>query len=385
MADEAPFLLDVTRLIWRRWRGRYPTGIDRVCLAYLKHFKDRSQAVIHHERFRRILDRNASMELFELLEDPDPGFRRKLLSGALRHLRHFKGKGSGRLYLNVGHTGLNSPGFRTWLDRNDVRPVYLVHDLIPITHPQFCRRGEEEKHRERMRTVLTTATGVIGNSRATLEEISAFAERERLPMPESIAAWLGAERLQLPAQVHVPQRPTFVTLGTIEARKNHMLLLNVWSELIAELGDETPRLLIIGQRGWEADQVFDRLDHDSSLKGRVVEFDRSSDEELAGHLSSARALLFPSFAEGYGLPLIEALAAGIPVIASDLPVFREIGGDIPDYLSPFDVAGWKQVILAYSRSESIMRSAQLERVGSFRKPDWNGHFDAVEAWLGHFG
>ena len=386
MADDAPFLLDVTRLIWRRWRGRYPTGIDRVCLAYLSHFRDRSQAVVHHERFRRILDRDASMELFELLEDPGPRFRRKLATGALRHLRHFKDEGHGRLYLNVGHTGLNSPGFRTWLDRADVRPVYLVHDLIPITHPQFCRPGEEAKHRERMRTVLASATGVIGNSNATLGELSAFAEQERLPMPESIAAWLGAEPLPfpLPEQVDVPERPTFVTLGTIEARKNHLFLLGIWSQLIETLGDQAPQLLIIGQRGWEAEPVFDRLDHDDSLKGHVIELGQSSDDQLAIHLATARALLFPSFVEGYGLPLIEAFSAGVPVIASDLPVFREIGGDIPDYLGPADALGWNDAIFRYARPDDAARNAQLERMKSFREPDWDGHFDAVETWLRRF-
>ena len=381
MADDAPFLLDVTRLIWRRWRGRYPTGIDRVCLAYLRRFADRSQAVVQHERFRRILDRDASMELFQLLEDPGPAFRRKLATGALTHLRHFKGEGRGRLYLNVGHTGLNSPGFRSWLDRTDVRPVYLVHDLIPITHPQFCRPSEEEKHRERMQTVLATATGIIGNSKATLEDISTFAEDEHLPMPASIAAWLGTEPLPLPKQVQEPERPTFITLGTIEARKNHLLLLEIWSELIETFADQAPRLLIVGQRGWEADEVFDRLDNDDSLKGHVIELGQSSDEELAVHLGSARALLFPSFVEGYGLPLIESFRAGVPVIASDLPVFKEIGGDIPDYLGPLDRQAWKDAILDYARPDDAARKAQLERIKSFREPHWDGHFDAVEAWL----
>lgn len=319
-----------------------------------------------------------------MLEEPSFAFRRKLIGGALRHLRHFKGIGKGRLYLNVGHTGLNSAGFRSWLDEADVRPIYLVHDLIPITHPQFCRPAEAQKHRERMRTVLRTATGVIGNSQATLDELCAFAADEQLQAPVSLAAWLGAEPLPISTQVREPERPTFVILGTIEARKNHLLLLNIWTELIDELGERAPRLLIIGQRGWEAEQAFGILDHCDKLKDHVIELDRSSDAELARNLASARALLFPSFAEGYGLPLVEAFAAGVPVIASDLPVFREIGGDIPAYLSPYDAAAWKKMILNYTSSGSVARAAQVERIKSFRKPDWDSHFNAVEAWLRGF-
>lgn len=356
-----------------------------MCLAYLRRFGRRSQAVVQHQRVRRILDFEASQELFALLQDPGPAFRRKLVGGALRHLHRFDSQGDGRLYLNVGHTGLNFPGFRRWIERQNVRPIYLVHDLIPITHPQFCREGEEEKHLERMRTVLKTAKGIIANSKATLDDVSALAKREHLALPSSLVSWLGADPLPRPSQTPPFERPTFVVLGTIEARKNHLILLNIWSELVDLLGDEAPRLLIIGQRGWEAELAFSMLDRDGKLKGHVIELNRSSDEELATSLASARALLFPSFAEGYGLPLVEALGARVPVIASDLPVFREIGGDLPLYLRPDDIAGWKAAILDFARPESAARAAQLERISSFRQPDWNSHFDAVEAWLSGFG
>lgn len=385
MSDELPFLLDVTRLIWRRWKGRHPTGIDRVCLAYLNHFGDRAQAVVQHARFRSILDRQASQELFALLEKPQGQFKLGLMSGALKHLGHFNGKGLGRHYLNVGHTGLDSAGFRKWVTTADVKPIYLVHDLIPITHPEFCRAGEADRHRERMRTVLATAAGVIGNSQATLDQLAKFGRDERLPEPPGVAAWLGSERAPAVTSADAPDRPTFVTLGTIEARKNHLLLLNIWDRLIERLGDEAPKLLIIGQRGWEAEPAFNLLDRSAKLHGHVIELNRCSDQELGEHLAGARALLFPSFVEGYGLPLIEAFGRGVPVIASDLPVFREIAGDIPSYLSPSDEPGWEAAILDYAGPESAARAAQVERIRSFRQPEWNRHFDIVERWLQGLG
>jgi glycosyltransferase involved in cell wall biosynthesis len=381
LTDDAPLLLDATRLIWRRWKGRLPTGIDRVCLAYLRHFGPRAQAVVQHDGFRRILDAKASQELFRLLEDPQRSFKRRMIAGALRNAARCNGRGRDRIYLNVGHTGLDSAGFRNWVASAEVRPVYLVHDLIPVTHPEFCRPGEAEKHRKRIRTMLTTAAGVIGNSRSTLDDLAAFAEAENLRDPPSIAAWLGAEPLPRALITTAPQRPTFVILGTIEARKNHMLLLQIWSRLVERLGDEAPQLLIIGQRGWEAEDVFNLLDRNQQFRGRVTELNRCTDEELANHLSTARALLFPSRAEGYGLPLVEALGAGVPVIASDLPVIREIAGDIPLYLDPLDSSAWEAAILDYASAESAARDAQLQRIKSFRLPDWDSHFAAVERWL----
>ena len=384
VSDDAPYLLDVTRLIWRRWRGLHPTGIDRVALAYLRHFGGRAQAVIQHPRFRGILGFEASQELFSLLDRPGGRFKPALIFGAIRNVSHFNGRGDGRIYLNVGHTGLDSEGFADWARAADVRPVYLVHDLIPITHPQFCRAGEDERHGKRMRTILGTAVGIVGNSRATLDELAAFARSEGLEMPAAVPAWLGCDALPPPPfmPTPAPARPTFVTVGTIEARKNHLLLLSIWSRLIDRFGDESPRLLVIGQRGWEVEPVFELLDNSEKLRGHVIELDDCADDDLARHLASARALLFPSLAEGYGLPMIEALVLEVPIIASDLPVFREIAGGLPDYLTPTDEAGWEAAIVDYAGNESWARRAQMERIGAFQPPNWSAHFNKVEAWLG---
>jgi glycosyltransferase involved in cell wall biosynthesis len=381
MPNEAPFLFDVTRLIWRRWAGLNPTGIDRVCLAYMRHFGARSQAVVQHRRFRGILGVGPSQELFGLLDQPSSSFKTSLGLGLLRNLRGLRGRGEHRLYLNIGHTGLDSPGFRAWVAKSNVRPVYFVHDLIPLTHPQFCRAGEAERHRERMLTVLKTAAGVIGNSQATLDDLASFAQQEKLPSPPALAAWLGVD-LRPPARARqAPDRPTFVILGTIEARKNHRLLLDVWRNLVDRLSSDAPRLLIIGQRGWEADDIFELLDGDDALRGHVVELNHCSDGEVAEHLASARALLFPSLTEGYGLPLVEALAAKVPVIASDLRVFREISSDIPEYLDPSDAAAWEAAVLNYAAPNSMSRERQLGRLEGFTPPNWKDHFERVEAWL----
>jgi len=378
-------LLDATRLIWRRWKGLHPTGIDRVCLAYQRHFDGRAQAVIQHRHFRRILDREASLELFGLLEGSMADFRRKFPRTILHNLRGRNRDGADRLYLNIGHTGLDSAGFREWVSWSKVRPVYFVHDLIPITHPQYCRAGEALRHRERMRTVLSTATGVIGNSHATLDELESFGRNEQIGPPPAIAAWLGSDDLVSAATPKPSAHPSFVVLGTIEARKNHILLLNIWSKMIDRLGADTPHLLIIGQRGWEAEPVFDLLDNSSKFRGHVTELNRCTDADLAQYLASAQALLFPSLAEGYGLPLVEALAAGVPVIASDLAALREIGRDIPTFLSPFDEASWHDTILEYAAPNSSIREEQLGRMNGFQAPKWADHFDRIETWLKTLG
>lgn len=378
--NNAPLLIDATRLVWRRWRGYQPTGIDRVCLAYLDRFGNESQAVVHHRWFRRILDRESSALLFRLLAEPRADFRKAFSRLVVRSLWRPRPDGNGRLYLNLGHTGLDSDGFVQWVMRTRVRPLYFVHDLIPLTHPQHCRPGEDERHKRRMRTVLETASGVIANSQATLDELAHFARQESLRLPPSVAAWLGGTGFRDLAKPEQPDRPTFLVLGTIEGRKNHLLLLNIWRRLALQMATP-PRLLIVGQRGWQAKQVFDLLDRDPILRNHVVEVNRCTDAELVDWLGSARALLFPSWAEGYGLPLVEALGAGLPAIASDIPVFREIGSGIPLLLDPGDEAAWEASILDFARPESAARAAQLEKIARYRAPDWDSHFAVVEKWL----
>jgi hypothetical protein len=142
-----------------------------------------------------------------------------------------------------------------------------------------------------------------------------------------------------------------------------------------------PHLVLIGQRGWGFDNVVDLLKHSPALRGLVHEVSACSDGALATYLHHSQALLFPSFAEGFGMPIAEALACGVPVIASDLPVFREFAGEIPEYIAPLDGRRWLEVIRDYAQPASPMRTAQLSRAARFQPPTWNAHFQAVDLLL----
>jgi glycosyltransferase involved in cell wall biosynthesis len=159
------------------------------------------------------------------------------------------------------------------------------------------------------------------------------------------------------------------------------LLLEVWRTLADRLGHDAPRLVIVGARGWQAGEVLAQLDSLGRLAPLVEEHSRCSDEELALLLSGARALLMPSIAEGFGLPVFEALEFGTPVIAADLPVYREVAGDIPVYIPPDDVGAWEQAIIDYG-VDGPVRASQLQRMQDFRVPDWAYHFVVVDQWLG---
>ncbi|HET9628012.1 MAG TPA: glycosyltransferase family 1 protein [Novosphingobium sp.] len=380
---EREFLIDVSRLVWRVWTGRLPTGIDRVCLAYLARYGARAQAVVQRNGVFRILAARESDRLFALIRNGGAGFRRGLaaLLPVVLANSTSRAEGSGAIYLNIGHTGLDEPALPDWVHQCGLRAVFLVHDLIPITHPEFCRAGEAERHAARMTNVLACAAGIIGNSHATLADLEAFAREVGMAVPPYLPAWISGAEVPRSAPAAGMDRPYYIVVGTIEGRKNHVLLLQLWRNLVEQMGGETPRLLVVGQRGWEAEHAHAMLDRNPVIKGHVRELGNADDAELARLIAGARALLMPSFAEGFGLPIVEALQLGTPVICSDLPAFREIAGDIPLFLDPLDGRGWERAVLSFL-DECPERARQLRMMRDYRGPDWESHFAQVDPWLG---
>ena len=377
----AALIIDVTRVAARLLERKRPTGVDRVNMAYIEHFRERANAMVRHWGRWMHLPAGPSQRLLNaLLEQNDAGPRvvRSEVIQAYLLQWHMP---PGALLFNTGHSGLDHPGYATRVRRHNLRPVYFVHDLIPLTHPECCRPGEADRHRQRLLTMLHTGHGIIANSRATLDDLQGFARDAGLRMPPSMVAHLGVETLPAaPSQAPIPE-PYFVALGTIEARKNHLLLLQLWRQMAESGLEPLPKLVLIGQRGWECEQVLDMLERCESLRGKVLELGNCGDADLAGWLHHARALLFPSFVEGYGMPLAEALHAGVPALCSDLPVFREIAGFVPEFLDPLDGPAWRQAVLDYAHPDSPRREAQLERLRGFRAPTWADHFRTVDAAL----
>ncbi|MFZ3237565.1 MAG: glycosyltransferase family 1 protein [Stellaceae bacterium] len=286
------------------------------------------------------------------------------------------------VYLLASHRHLENRRLLSGLKRrHEAAFICLVHDLIPIDFPEYARARQDRRHRRRIDAAAALADAVIVPSAATGEALRRYVARGGRSL-RVVTAPFGVEAPPVAAAgAGLPARPYFVCLGTIEPRKNHLLLLNLWRELVGEGGDHAPALLLIGRRGWEIENTIDMLDRCAALNGTVSENRALSDSETARVLKSARALLLPSFAEGFGFPLGEALALGTPVLASDIPALRELGGAAPEYFAPLDGAAWRRAILDYAADPSPRRQAQLDRLATWRAPLWADHFAAVDALL----
>jgi glycosyltransferase involved in cell wall biosynthesis len=388
-------VLDLSRLLSRAYHST-PTGIDRVELAYalalLEQPPDRlSFSAIHPAGgYYGRLDTGAVRQFLAhtnaLWQHPQGVPRPIAQRAAFRHLlalrpRPIPPADHARVYLQTSPHHLDQPALVEALLRAEgARMAVMVHDVIPITHPEYARPGERERHLARMATVDRFATGILANSQATLDAVRGrhLAERPGRQWRVAHLGWSPDHRGDGSADAGVrPAGPYFVCVGTIEPRKNHLLLLQIWRRLVEEHGAAAPRLLMIGRRGWENENVVDILDRGTVIGGHVQEVPFASDPLMWELIRGARALLLPSFAEGFGMPVVEALAAGTPVLCSDLPALREAGGGVPDYLDPLDGLGWMAAITDYAGVDSARRRAQLARLADWRPTQWREHVDVA--------
>lgn len=374
--DCREYLLDVTRLISRGWTGRQSTGIDRVCIAYLERFRARAHAVVQHRGVIRVLDGARSDALFDLLMEPSQGFRlgfARLVPAILR------GNGSvlpdkEQTYLNMSHTDFDLPEHWAWVRRSGVRSVYFVHDLIPILTPEFSRPHAVERHLGRVAMALRHASHLVTSSAVVARDLADFAACNGVePPPITVSPIAGKDLSKHRPCPPAFQSPYFLCVGTIEPRKNHTLLFEVWRKLVAEHREQAPRLVCVGQTGPMTGDILTALNRHRELRDFVDLRPSCSDESLRALMANASALLMPSRAEGYGLPVVEALQAGTPVIASDLAIFREIGRGLPRFLPCDDIDGWSEAILSCAMQDK-------PRI-CFKAPDWPTHFAKLEAAL----
>jgi glycosyltransferase involved in cell wall biosynthesis len=415
-------LFDISRIFIRGARFS-PTGIDRVVVAYARWLLQRDdirlQPVltvggrlygVSREMLARTIRLNAAFArqrnnddvltpAWQALQhalasraDLAPPLRAAAITGQLPHrakwylgiagraavyLQPFRAE-PGDVYINVSHTGLAQRHVLGRLSERGVAPVVMVHDLIPINFPEYCAPAAEGRHLRRVAEIIAHATLVITNSNTTATELSAYAATLGQTAPPTRVAPLGIEGDFLtPPPAWSSPRAYFVCVGTIEARKNGAFLLAVWRTLAERMGANAPRLVLIGRRGWENEAVIDHLQRSKEVIRLVHEASDLTDRELAQLVGGAAALLSPSLAEGFDLPVVEALALRTPVIASNIAAHRELAGGAATLIDPLDGPAW---------ADAIEAAAGARRPGPvYSAPTWAEHFSLLDDALPYLG
>lgn len=243
------------------------------------------------------------------------------------------------------------------------RNVVCLYDLFPIVYGAAFPATLRANFKEWFEEIILFADGVAAISRSVANEFEQYCQERRLPRQaaQQLGAWtLGAdfterEKAAPTSRVRAitEDRPFFLSVGTLAPNKGQALCLSAFEKLWS--GGVDVALVIVGRRGWNTTALERRLREHPEHGRRLFWFSDANDAELQCLYRSARAVICASYAEGFGLPLIEAAHAGAPVIASDIEIFHEVGGDSIAYFDMLDPESLMERIVEALVSEKRAR------------------------------
>ena len=235
------------------------------------------------------------------------------------------------------HVVIAQEGYLHFLHRHGIKVYFVVYDLLPILLPQAFSPGKEEAH-QRWLSVLINFDGAICISRSVADELKNWAASQHRTQPGPFKiGWfhLGADiknsspSLGMPADAdeileRLSENPSFLMVGTVEPRKGHALALTAFERLWRD--GNNLNLVIVGKAGWMVEALINKLRAHPERGERLFWLEGISDEYLERVYANSTCLIAASEGEGFGLPLIEAAQHKLPIIARDIPVFREVAG-----------------------------------------------------------
>lgn len=255
--------------------------------------------------------------------------------------------------------------------------MITVHDLAFLTHPEQTTDALRRYLESVVPRQVESADLVAVVSHATAADVQRFygVPDEKIVLARNAVdeCFYNATPLSEAARqrLGLPDR-YFSMLGTIEPRKNHELALDAMER--AGVGAAVP-LVIIGRPGWGHESIVERIAN-LSRQGLVIHLDNVADADLPGIVAGSLAMVYPSWTEGFGLPVAEAMATGVPVITSTAPALREVGGDLAIYVDPEDadaLADHLRVLAASSQDAA----ASADRITWTRQFSWDSSTSTV--------
>ena len=267
------------------------------------------------------------------------------------------------------------------LRRSGMKFGLFVHDLIQIRNPAYVMPDAVDRFTIQLSDALELCDFVLTNSAYVRDDVRAYLRDTKhlelpvmdvlLPTELTFAPASGAVvEFNHPALKLVLAQEYVLVVSTIEVRKNHTLLIRVWEQLRAEFDDAVPHLVFVGKWGWQIDALRAHIDQHGYDGDWLFIFNGISDTVMETLYKGALFTVYPSFAEGFGLPIGESLAYGKPCIASSTTAMPEVGRDFVRYFDPFD---WESAL-------SVIRQAIVDRDDLRRWEDRIASDFAPKSW-----
>lgn len=252
---------------------------------------------------------------------------------------------------------------RSWLfpilKRRGIKIVTQLYDLIPIQHPQYCHENTVLNFMVYTGANIKYADLIITSAQATVKQLDILTDKLGAERKNSVVVPLGcdfnAENGHVPHPADdvrnaVGAGKYVLMVGTIEPRKNHKIVLDA---LDSGMGGTDMNVIFAGRIGWNVDELEKRIRTHHLNGKKLFYFDSASDDDIDYLYKNAFAVVFPTYNEGFGLPVIEAFQRNTPVFASDIEVLHEVAGDFADYFDNTDADSLTALIKKYADDEQM--------------------------------
>lgn len=259
--------------------------------------------------------------------------------------------------------------------------VHFSFDMIPTILPGFVVPWLPKVFTSYHKQVLETAEGIIAISESTARDIKEFASKDKIKTIPPIKVVRIGDSINDKRQKKIKGiKPGFLlSVSTIEARKNHVSLFYAVREA-HQRGVSLPKIVIVGRGGWHTEDFRYMVKRDPVARDSIMFLEDANDAELAWLYSNCLFTVFPSFYEGWGMPVAESLAYGKFCVTSNTSSMPEIAGNLVDYFSPYDTGELLDCILKHLDKEELARKEKRIRE-SYKLTTWNDTFLEVEQFV----
>lgn len=273
------------------------------------------------------------------------------------------------------------------IEQAGTKLVIVAHDMLPFVTPQFSGHATE-RFKYFVSNLYPRSSVILANSESTKRDTAAWLEKNNLKPPNIVVMRLGDD-----FQFVTPKRPEdryfqsgeikegsyILCVGTVEARKNHTLLYYVY-KLAKQKGIQLPPLIVVGRRGWKTENIYDIICDDPETNLQIIFLHNTGDEELAWLYDHCLFSIYPSFYEGWGLPIAESIAHGVPCVSSNTSSMPEIAGDLITYFSPDSSDECLSAIVHLLKPENL--STARKKLTQYEPTTWNETFETVQNAIG---
>jgi glycosyltransferase involved in cell wall biosynthesis len=261
--------------------------------------------------------------------------------------------------------------------------VQVVYDLIIPLYPHLHHPSLFKAYTQYMFEAIYGSDLLLPISKSSEKDIKIFARSLNLPIPKTKVIRLADEIINQPGKGGKPDNriaSKFIAcIGTVEIRKNHMLIYYAY-KLAEQQGIELPQLVVVGSRGWLTGDFQYLIEHDPRIKDKIIILDNVNDQGLSWIYANCIFSVYPSFYEGWGLPVAESLANGKMCIASNSSSIPEIAGDLIDYFTPYDAGACLDLMIKYLDPKTLkQKETQIKE--KYKATSWDDTFNEVIEYI----